>query len=806
MSDLVSITIDGVEMQGRAGEVLIKVAEENGTYIPRFCWHPRMKPAGLCRMCLVEVIGPRGRMLVPSCTTTIAEGMEVDTQSAVVKKAQEGVLEYLLINHPLDCPVCDKGGECPLQDHTIAFGPGESRYVEEKRHYEKPIPISDLVLLDRERCILCARCTRFSEEISGDPLIEFKDRGNNTQVITFPDEPFASYFSGNTVQICPVGALTAKPYRFKARPWDLEAVESVSMVDAVGSKVSVQSSQNQVVRIDGVDNDATNQGWLSDKDRFIFEQIHSEHRVHTPLIKEDGKFREASWGEALDLVSERLSNYEGGQVAGLGGANGTNEEAYAFSKFLRTIVVTPHVDAQLDDGLDPQFLVGATPRATIADLETARTIVLWGPDLKEEYPVLYLRVRRAAAELGANLIVVHPRRTGLDDVATHKVRYRPGTGPTVLSELLSGDDGYEEIRAALDDGPVIGIVGRTGIGEDPRLAEAVAAVVRDLPEGKILPLARRANVMGALDMGLSPTLLPGRVSESAAHDALEDKWGPLPEGLGRNATSILEGLRDGDLRALIMLGTDPVRDHAEPELAVSGLEAADFVVAIDQFVNDSVAHADVVFPVAGFAEVEGTVTNIEGRVQKVNRLVAAPGQTRETWSVLDELASRMGGNLEATSAEAISKEIVTVAPAYHGVTWDSLDWGEGREGLVLPLAEGEQPLEYIPVDGNLSPINARFGLHLGRVLYDDGVRVRMSPSLAPLAPEAAVYLNAAEVTALGFTPGQRILVEGDAGSAELPLAIDNSLGNGTAYVPANLAATRTLGGSVAVAIAPGGGE
>ncbi len=803
MSDLVTITVDGVEMQGRAGEVLIKVAEENGSYIPRFCWHPRMKPAGLCRMCLVEVIGPRGRMLVPSCTTTINEGMVVDTQSAVVKKAQEGVLEYLLINHPLDCPVCDKGGECPLQDQTVAYGPGESRFVEEKRHYEKPIPISDLVLLDRERCILCARCTRFSEEISGDPLIEFKDRGNAVQVITFPGEPFSSYFSGNTIQICPVGALTAKPYRFKARPWDLEAVESVSMVDSVGSKVSVQSSQNSVVRIDGVDNDSTNQGWLSDKDRFVFESIHSEQRLKTPLIKEDGELRDATWGEALDLVAEKLASFAGSAVAGLGGANSTNEEAYTFGKFLRTIVVTPHIDAQLDDGLDPQFLVGVRPRAAISDLETAKTILLWAPDLKEEFPVLYLRVRRAAAELGANLVVVHPRRTGLDDVATHKVRYRPGTGPDVLRELMAEDE-YAEIRAVLDDGPVVAIVGRTGIGEDPRLAEAVAAFVRDLPDAKIMPLARRANVIGALDMGLAPTLLPGRVSESSAHETLEAEWGPLPDGLGRDATSILEGLRDGDLRALIMLGIDPVRDHAEPELAVAGLAAADFIVAFDHFRNDSTDHADVVFPVEGFAEVEGTVTNIEGRVQKVNRIVPGPGQTRAAWSVLDDLARRMGGDLGATSAATIAKEIAKVAPAYHGVTWDSLDWGDGRDGLLLPLETGVQHLEYIPVDGNLTPVSARFGLHLGRVLYDDGVRVRMSPSLTALAPEAALYLNAAEVAALGVQPGATVVVEGDAGSAELPVAIDNSLGNGTAYVPANLTATRALGASVAVAISPGG--
>jgi NADH-quinone oxidoreductase subunit G len=804
MADLVTITVDGVEMQGPAGEVLIKVAEENGNYIPRFCWHSRMNPVGMCRMCLVEVEGPRGKMLVPACTTRINDGMVVDTQSAVVKKAQEGVLEYLLINHPLDCPVCDKGGECPLQDQTIAYGPGESRYVEEKRHFHKPIPISDLVFLDRERCILCARCTRFCEEISGDPLIEFKGRANQVQVLTFPDEPFNSYFSGNTVQICPVGALTARPYRFKARPWDLEAVESVSMVDSVGSKVSVQSSQNRVVRIDGVDSDATNHGWLSDKDRFVFEAIHSEDRLQRPLIKEGDEFREADWGEALDLVAEKLARYPGDQVAGLGGANSTNEEAFIFGKFLRTIVVTPHIDAQLDDGLDPQFLVGLTPRAAINDLESAKTILLWAADLKEEYPVLYLRVRRAATELGATLIIVHPRRTGLDDVAGHKVRYRPGTGPDVLRELVAGAGDYAAIKAALAEGPVVTIVGRTGLGEDPRLAEAVAAFGRDFPGGKVLPLARRANVIGALDMGLAPTLLPGRVSETAAHEKLEAEWGPLPEGLGRDATSILEGLCDNDLKALLMLGTDPVRDHPEPMLAVAGMEAADFVVAFDTFLTDSSRRADVVFPVEGFAEVEGTVTNIEGRVQKVNRLIPGPGQTRPAWSVLDDLARRMGGDVGATSAEAISKEIATVAPAYHGVSWDDLDWGEGREGLLLPLEEGEQRLEYIPVDGNLTSVQARFGLHLARVMYDDGVRVRNSPSLAALIPDAAAYLSAAEVETLGIEPGALVTVAGESGRVTLPVAVDNTVGEGTVYVPANLSETAELGAAVSVTVTSGG--
>src|SRR5688572_14531155 len=251
--DTVSITVDGKVIEARKGEMIIAAAERNGTYIPRFCYHPRMKPVGMCRMCLVQVVGPRGPQLQPACFVPVAEGQEIITNSPAVKKAQDGILEFLLVNHPLDCPVCDKGGECPLQDQTLTFGPGETRFVEEKRHWEKPIPLSELVLLDRERCIQCARCTRFADEVAGDPLINFAGRGAHTEISTFPDSPFASYFSGNVVQLCPVGALTAEPYRFKARPWDLDQVETTCTSCSVGCRIAVQGSGNRVTRRLGID-------------------------------------------------------------------------------------------------------------------------------------------------------------------------------------------------------------------------------------------------------------------------------------------------------------------------------------------------------------------------------------------------------------------------------------------------------------------------------------------------------------------------------------------------------------------------
>ena len=301
-----TVTVDGRAFEANPGELLIAAAEREGTYIPRFCWHPRMREVGMCRMCLIEVDGPRGPALLPACMLPVTEGMIVHTKSDTVKKAQDGVLEFLLINHPLDCPVCDKGGECPLQDQTLTFGPGETRFVEEKRHYEKPIAISDLVYLDRERCILCDRCTRFAKEVAGDPLIHFVNRGNTTEVNTFPDDPFSSYFSGNVVQICPVGALTAQPYRFKARPWDLEQVESTCTTCAVGCRVVVQSTRDELVRYQGVDSDPVNWGWLCDKGRFGYEATNAADRVRVPMVRQGDELAEASWSAALAQAAKLM--------------------------------------------------------------------------------------------------------------------------------------------------------------------------------------------------------------------------------------------------------------------------------------------------------------------------------------------------------------------------------------------------------------------------------------------------------------------------------------------------------------------
>ncbi len=734
--------------------------------------------------------------MVTACTTQVAEQMVVDTEGDAVKKAQEAVLEFLLANHPLDCPVCDKGGECPLQDQAMAHGPGESRFVEIKRNFEKPIPISDLVLLDRERCILCARCTRFSDEISGDPLIEFKDRGNDTEINTFPDLPFSSYFSGNTVQICPVGALTAKPYRFRARPWDLRMVESSSLFDTAHPRIEIHASQNQILRITGVDNDATNHGWLSDKDRFGFEYLRSEERLTTPLVRRDGELVPVDWNEALDVVANRLElirGDEGGDVIGvIGGAQGTNEDAYALSKFARVALSTNNVDCRLDDTLSSHFLAATVDRAQIRDLDGADTILVWGPDLKEEHPTLYLRVRRAAQELGAELVVVHPRATGLDDRATHKLSYRPGTGFSLLDQIAAGD--YPEVAHALAADRVVALVGIASAADGGQLAESVAALVRQKAgKASILPLNARANTYGALDMGLAPDLLPGRAALDPLGTArLAKEWGELPGRIGLDTPAMLEGLESGELRVLLLVGADPATDMADPSAAIDALDAAEYVIAIDLFLTDSNRHADVILPAAGFAEKSGTVTNVEGRVQKVNQIVPPPGQARADWSILDDIASRMGRPLGLSSAETVAKEMAATSPAYDGVSWDLLEWDE-RDGVVVPLS-GAQSLNHVPValPGKGTP-KAALLLHVARTMYDNGSRLSRSPSLHQLAPGPVAHLSPDDAPSIGALDGGRVQLSTKQDEGEFTVVIDPGTPPGVVYVPFNQPEATPLG-------------
>ena len=821
----VTVTVDGVTFEAQPGELLIKAAQENGVYIPRFCWHERMKPVGMCRMCLVEVEGGRG--YPPACTTPVTDGMVVHTQNDTVKKIQDGVLEFLLINHPLDCPVCDRGGECPLQDQTLAFGPGESRFVEEKRHFPKPIPLSELVLLDRERCIQCARCIRFADEIAGDALIDFIDRGDRMQVLNFEEQPFDSYFSGNTVQICPVGALTASQYRFRARPWDLSTVETSCTTCSVQCRGAVQSSSNRLVRLLGVDSEPVNHGWLCDKGRYGLEWVHSERRILEPQVRDGGALRQVSWPDALDRAADVISKakelHGAASIAVLGGARGTNEDAYLWSMLAKGVVGTDNVDAQLGDGLPAGFVLGM-PRAEIADLDRARAIVVLDHDLRDQVPVLFLRLRRAALELRVPLVDLAPVAHGLSPLATVVARTVPG-------EPIASDVHDQIARAGAGrEGPVVVVVGR---GNLAATADAVvgdaAGLARRHDDVRFLSALRRGNVHGALDAGLTPGFLPGRTTLDAGRDWFAQRWGGVAPEPGLDAEGILRAAADGRIRVLVLLGADPLHDFPDATLAHRAVDAVDTIIAVDGFESESTKRADVFLPCTLWGEKAGTVTNLEGRVQRVGRKVAPEGTAMDDWRIAAELALRLGRDLDLATVDEVTDEIARVAPALAGVTADAVM--RARDGIVVPMAEhldeivvrtgdlsiladdgsgtswdpikaeGETPEEpadeqevTAPADAPAlhdwdrrapepdAPARDAYALRLvvGHALYDEGRLVSETPLLQRLVRAPGLRVHPSALARIGVDSGGQVKVTSARGSQVLPVHADDGVPAGIA--------------------------
>jgi NADH-quinone oxidoreductase subunit G len=732
----VAITINGREVIARKGDLIIKAAENADVYIPRFCYHDRMSSVGMCRMCVCEVDTGRGPALTPTCMVTVSPGMKVFTESETTKRVQEGIIELLLANHPLDCPVCDKGGECPLQDQAFSHGPGESRFVEEKRHYEKPIAISELVFLDRERCILCDRCTRFADEVAGDPLISFTHRGNTTQVQTFPDEPFSSYFSGNTVQICPVGALTAAPYRFKARPWDLDQAMSTCTGCSVGCQIVVQSSRDDLLRYQGFDDEGINHGWLCDKGRFSFESLNSEDRLGEPVIRQGDGFVTTSWTDGLAkaaaAIKAAITTGGPSSVAVLGGARLTNEDALAWSRLASRVIGTTNVDAQLGDGLPYELL--QTARATIADACEATTVILLGPDLKEELPVLYLRLRGASEKRKIRILEISATDTGMTRYAYKSVRYTPGEQAAAVRQVLADE------ATQLATGNVVVVVGRASLSESARFTmDALAELQAGIADLKVLPALRRGNVIGALEAGLRPG------------------------AGGLDATGIMQAAADGKIGCLVLLGADPLNDFPDAELARRALAGATSVIAIDTFLTGSSATASVILPAAAFAERGGTVTNIEHRVLETNKKVNVVGTARADWLIASDLAAQLGGDIGISSFEDAAAQVVAANAA------------------------AEATVRVFTTAGTSAPSQNGYELRLvvTRKLYDDGVAVRTSEHLAKLAPGVVLHLSPTDANRLGVTADTWLKVSNARGSLRVPAVADAGVPKGIAQLSFN---------------------
>ena len=843
----VTISVDGAEIAADKGQLLIDACEQAGVYIPRFCYHPRMRSVGMCRMCLVEVDTGRGPALQPSCMVEVSEGMTVETESPASQKAQEGVLEFLLVNHPLDCPVCDKGGECPLQDQTMAFGPGESRFVEPKRHFAKPIPISSQVYLDRERCILCDRCTRFASEVAGDPLIQFMDRGSTTQVNTFPDAPFSSYFSGNTVQICPVGALTASPYRFKARPWDLAESDS-TFPNPMGDRIVVESSRDQILRYQGMDSDAVNWGWLSDRDRFSFQAGSHPDRLTEPLMRDAaGNLAPAAWNAALDaaagMVAAAVETLGPQSVAVIGGAHLTCEAQYAWAKLAKAVWGTDNTDAQIGDGLAAEVVLGL-PRATINEAcATGGTVILVAADPKEELGTLYLRLRPAAEAGDVTLLEITPTATGLSDVATRSLRVLPGDEPIVFETLLADDpvaharasgtpeDGklgitavsdiaaLSELLREKDKSPLTVIFGRSSLAESPDVIASVAAQIAEAyPHARFLPALRRGNVHGALEMGLAPGLLPGRTPLNGDGNWYRSIWGSVPAEKGNDTAGIIAKAAAGEIAVLVCLGADPVGDFPSKQLISEALAVGTSIIAIDAFANETVEEASIVLPAAAFGEREGTHMNLEGRLSPVTKQVNPPGTARSDWMIAAELARRGGIEWDFSSSEDIWDEIAEIVPRFKGISSEAVrnapdgvlvDGADGTGsqaanssqateadtgGVADPQTAGPKPAGPNPasptasVHFDIPPIphdRYAFRLVVNRTLYDNGTLVSHCPSLAPLAEPAAARLNPAAVRELGISDGEIVAVASAANTVTIPVKSDARVPEEVVVIPHN---------------------
>ena len=678
----VKVTINGKEIQTAPGRMLIDVAEEHDIFVPRFCYHPGLESVAACRMCLVHVDGSR-KPLDPACGTPVVDGMVVQTNSAGAVEAQESMLELLLINHPLDCPICDRGGECPLQDQALRFGPGSSRYQEEKRHFPKPIPISDLVMLDRERCVLCWRCVRFCDEISGDTFIDLMDRGSLTQINTAADSTFDSHFSGNTIQICPVGALTSKPYRFLSRPWDILPTESVCSFCSVGCPTSIEQRGGEVIRTQALPNENVNSFWNCDKGRFGHRYVSHPDRLTTPLVRTMGlageSFVETQWDQALEIVAHRLRTTldEGGpaSVGFIGGSHCTNEDLFATSRFFRETVGTPNLDFRTFDAGFPYEAFApsgfAGSNATFDDLDRAKTIVWIGPDPKEELPVLYLRIRRAV-QGGARLVVLHPRRISLSSLGL-QLWPEPGEEASMLRRLLSEtSEEAASLGEAFAEGPAVVCVGQQFVGRSMDPAP-VLSLLRALPDARLLLCPPNANSQGALDMGISPSL-------GAGHKG-------VAEGLG--SAAMLEAAANGRLAFLWVMGADLVSDFPDAGLVEAALSSDVFVVVSELFPTETARSADVIFPAASFAEKEGTFTNLERRIQKVNAASPTPGLARADWQIFRDLAGRMKERWGWETAADIGRSIAYL-PTHAGLTWDRLSSAPSsmREAVTLPPEVG----------------------------------------------------------------------------------------------------------------------
>lgn len=822
--NLVKVTIDDVELDVPAGTLVIRAAEQAGIRIPRFCDHPLLEPVAACRQCLVEVGMPdrnTGELRFmpkpqPSCAQTVTPGMVVKTQhtSEVARRAQEGVMEFLLINHPLDCPICDKGGECPLQNQAMSEGRESSRFIDAKRTYRKPLKLTSQILLDRERCILCQRCVRFGKEIAGDPFLDLQGRGGGTaptehhhfmgeQVGSFdtavldyfnPQEKdnvkagisgpygqegiigslnegdlapndrdvsgraFASYFSGNIIQICPVGALTSNDYRFRARPFDLVSTASVTEHDASGSAIRVDIRRGEVLRRLAGNDPEVNEEWITDKDRFAFKWS-GVQRLNTPFVRENGQLVPTSWSDALDRVHRALAGLSGDQVGFLPGGRLSFEDAWAWSKFARSVVGSDSIDLRSRSHSEEErsflaaHVAGSGLGITYSQLESAGQVLLVGLEPEDECGAIFLRMRKATRKGKLRVASLAPMTSrGLAKLSGELLRCAPGTEVEVAAEIREGGE-FADLASRLDGGVIL--VGERASRTPGLLSEVVRLAERT--HCRIQWVPRRAGERGGVEAGLLPGLLPfGRaLASQEARESLA--WGEIPAQRGLDATQMLEAAADGRVKALVVGGVD-LRDFDDPAAARKALDQVDFLVSLEVRRSEVTDRADVILPVAPPLEKNGTFINWEGRLRPFGQAIASRSQTDRL--VFDALASEFGVDLGLHDLVGLYDQVNPL-----------MQWNGQREEFLPATAS-----ELVEVgQGEALLATHKPMLDAGRL--QDGASM-----LAGSARRPVVFASRATVAGLGIDEGEELTLSTQRGSITLPLQFAD-LPDGVVWVP-----------------------
>jgi NADH-quinone oxidoreductase subunit G len=785
-ADGVTVTIDGFEITVPKGTLVIRAAEQLGIQIPRFCEHPLLSPVGACRQCLVHI---EGQPKPPaSCTTACTDGMVVHTQltSDVAEKAQRGVMEQLLVNHPLDCPMCDKGGECPLQNQAMSSGQGETRFHGTKRTFPKPIALSAQVLLDRERCIQCTRCTRFADEIAGEPLIDLFERGPHEQIGVADGQPFDSYFSGNTVQICPVGALTGSSYRFRARPFDLISTPSVCEHCASGCRQRTDHRRGAVTRRLAGDDPQVNEEWNCDKGRWAFTYATQPDRLAYPLVRDaDGVLRPASWPEAIAAAAAGLLAARG-RAAVLTGGRLTLEDAYAYAKFARVALGSNDIDmrARPHAAEETQFLAanvaGRLSGVTYQGLERAGAVLLAGFEPQDESPIVFLRLRKAAR---TGRLAVYSLAAlagpGLALMSGTLLPTVPGDEATALERLASGT-GLDEAGAAAAQAlrqPGAAILAGERLAEVPGALSAAVALSR-ATGARLAWIPRRAGEAGAIAAGALPTLLPGgrAVTDQEARAEVARAWGvaSLPAEPGRDTGHILAAAAAHELGALVVAGVDPA-DLPDPDAALAALDATPFLVSLELRASAVTDRADVVLPVAAVAEKAGTFVNWEGRPGTFGAALPVPS-VRSDLHVLRMIADEMDVHLGLPDAAAARAELGRLGVAEGSQAPGTLGSPSGDTG-VTPRA---------------STLPGHALLATWHHLLDAGRMQDGEPNLAGTARQAVAKMSAATAAEVGAGAGGKVTVATERGAVTVPAEIAD-MPDRVVWLPTNSAGCAVRG-------------